>query len=60
MSTPEIERLVDLLAKLPGLGPRLGTPGNPASDQAARPADAAAGGGHCGCRGGHPNLHELR
>ena len=22
MSTPEIERLVDLLAKLPGLGPR--------------------------------------
>ncbi len=40
---PEIERLIQLLARLPGLGPALGAARGAASDQEARTADGAAG-----------------
>ena len=39
---PEIERLIQLLARLPGLGPALGAPRGAASHQEARAADGAA------------------
>ena len=39
---PEIERLIQLLARLPGLGPALGAARRAASDQEARAADGAA------------------
>ena len=45
MAAVEIERLVRLLARLPGLGPALGAAGGAGDAQAPRHADAAAGRG---------------
>ena len=43
---PEIERLIQLLAKVPGLGPRSARRRSTAPDQEEGPADGTAGGGH--------------